>query len=240
MRFNRVMNRRQKFLELQSPGPWILPSLLLCDFANLEHEVCELEAADVKALHLDVMDGVFVPNFSYGLTIVRAIRGVTELPLDTHLMMVHPEKYIEQFAEAGADSITVHAEAVDDLSAVLTQIRRCGAAAGVAINPGTPVTKIEAGIANADLVLVMSVNAGFGGQSFDETVLCKFEQIRELPGGHDVLLQVDGGVNEQTIELAAGARPHLLVVGSAIFGQPDYSTAISLLYRQLNAINEHI
>jgi len=153
----------ERFLKMTAAAPTVLPSLLQCDFGNLEREVERLEEAGVAGLHLDVMDGVFVPNFTYG---VAALRKLTELPLDVHLMMVNPEKYIDQFCEAGADVLTVHAEATDDLPAVMEQIKKHQVATGVAVNPATPVSKLEPALALADLALVMSVNAGFGGQSF--------------------------------------------------------------------------
>ncbi len=174
------MSRRDCIEELKSISPAILPSLLLCDFGNLAAEIEKLEAAGVAALHLDVMDGVFVPNFSYGMTIVHAVRKLTELPLDVHLMMVHPEKYIKQFYEAGANIMTIHAEAVDDPVPILDAIQTMGAAAGIAINPATPVSAIKNCLPHFDLALIMSVNAGFGGQSFDASVLGKLDELREL------------------------------------------------------------
>jgi len=219
--------RRECISSLKEVSPAILPSLLLCDFGNLEQEFERLEEAGVSALHLDVMDGVFVPNFTYGMTIVAAIRKLTELPLDVHLMMVNPEKYVQQFYDAGSDIITVHVEATDDAPALLKQISDTGAAAGIAINPDTPVSKIEAALPFADLALVMSVHAGFGGQKFIEPVLEKIQQIRSLPGGEDILLEVDGGINVETIGKATEQGAQLLVAGSAIFNQEDYSLAIS-------------
>ncbi len=199
-----------------------------------------LEEAGVDGLHLDVMDGVFVPNFTYGMTIVQAVRGLTELPLDVHLMMVDPEKYVSRFYDAGADIITIHAEAVGDARPVLDSIRELGAASGIAINPATTVSKIEDSISHADIVLVMSVNAGFGGQSFDTSVLGKLQEIRSVAGGRDVVLEVDGGINIETIASAAQHGSQLLVVGSAIFCTPDYRQAIHRLNSQLDKINEHI
>lgn len=220
---------RECINELRQVAPLILPSLLLCDFANLQSEIERLEEAGVAGLHLDVMDGVFVPNFTYGMTIVDALRKITDLPLDVHLMMVDPDKYIEQFQQAGADIITIHAESVEDPIPVLDQIRSLGCAAGLAINPATPVCGVESAIEHCDMVLCMSVQPGFGGQSFDESVLEKFNQIRELAAGADVLLQIDGGINVSTIEAAVGAGAQLLVAGSAIFKQPDYAIAIQQL-----------
>jgi ribulose-phosphate 3-epimerase len=221
------MTRTEIISSLIHASPAILPSLLLCDFARLANEVERLEEAGVAALHLDVMDGVFVPNFTYGITIVKALNGVTELPLDVHLMMVNPEKYISQFVDAGADILTVHAEATEELVDVLQKIRATGCAAGIALNPKSSVASIAEAIPYADLVLVMSVSAGFGGQAFDSSVLAKFQEIRQLPGGDSVLLEIDGGINSDTITAATEAGAQLLVAGSAIFGKPDYTEAIS-------------
>lgn len=233
------MSRQDCIQKLRAASPAILPSLLLCDFANLEQEIRQLESAGFIALHLDVMDGVFVPNFSYGMTIVEAIRKCTELPLDVHLMMVEPEKYIRQFRQAGADLITVHAESTDNVAAVLERIRDLDAAAGVAINPATPVAQIQSCIGLADLVLVMSVNAGFGGQKFDESVLPKFDQIRAI-AGDEMLLQIDGGINQQTIARAGQHGADLFVAGSAIFHSNNYKTALAGLCRELGTLNESV
>ena len=234
------MLRKDCIPKLRSASPTILPSMLLCDFGNLQKEIQLLESAGVDALHLDVMDGVFVPNFTYGMTIVKAFRELTELPIDVHLMMVNPEKYIQQFFDAGADIITIHAEAVEDARPVLDEIRKLGAASGIAVNPDTPVSKIESAIPHADMALVMSVNAGFGGQSFNESVLSKFQQIRECDGGKDLLLQIDGGINKGTIQTAAQNGAELLVVGSGIFRQANYSDAINELNGLLSTVNERI
>lgn len=214
--------------ELRAAAPVVLPSLLLCDFGNLEREVRRLEAAGVRALHLDVMDGNFVPNFTYGLPIVQALRKLTALPLDTHLMMVHPERYVERFHQAGADLITFHAEAVDDVRQVLEQIRGLGAAAGVALNPATPLERIEGCLDVCDLVLVMSAPAGFGGQEFDPVALDRLRRLREI-GPAGLLLEVDGGVNEATIASCAQAGAGYFVVGSAIFRHSDYGARVRQL-----------
>lgn len=218
---------------LKNASPAVLPSLLLCDFGNLEREIERLEDAGVAALHLDVMDGVFVPNFTYGMTIVAALRKLTELPLDVHLMMVNPEKYIGQFREAGADVITVHVEATEDAPAILEQIRELGAASGIAVNPDTPISDIANALPHADLALVMSVHAGFGGQSFIEPVLSKFDEIRSLPCGSDIILEIDGGINVDTIGPATEQGAQLLVAGSAVFKQENYATAIENLMTQV-------
>ena len=233
------MSRQECLQKLRATRPMILPSLLLCDFANLEHEIRQVEAAGFSSLHLDVMDGVFVPNITYGMTIVRACKACTDLPLDVHLMIVEPQKYVEPFREAGADVITVHSEATEDLSGVLKQIRELDAVSGIAINPGTPVSDIEGSVEFADLVLPMSVEPGFGGQSFDESVLPKFKQLREI-GGDDLLLEIDGGINVNTMAMAREAGVDLFVVGSAIFKKEDYQAARSELRSKWGGVNERI
>lgn len=231
-----MSQRRDCIASLKEAAPAVLPSLLLCDFGNLEKEIERLEEAGVAALHLDVMDGVFVPNFTYGMTIVEALRKLTDLPLDVHLMMVHPEKYIQSFYDAGADIITVHAEATDDAPKLMKQIRDIGAVAGIAVNPDTPVSKIESAIPLADLALVMSVHAGFGGQKFIESVLGKYQEIRSLPGGEDILLEIDGGINIETIGQATEQGAQLLVAGSAVFKQENYATAMENLMSQVKCL----
>jgi ribulose-phosphate 3-epimerase len=200
----------------------IFPSLLLCDFADLAEEVRRLEAAEMTALHLDVMDGHFVPNLTYGLPLVRTFRRLTDLPLDVHLMIERPERYVDEFRDAGADSITVHVEATGDPAAVLNKIRSVGAAAGLAFNPPTPVQAIEPYLEHCDVVLVMSVMPGFGGQEFDPSAIAKLEGLSKLPG-RTYRLQVDGGINEHTIARVAMAGAEAFVVGSAIFGHADYA-----------------
>nr|ABX10580.1 ribulose-phosphate 3-epimerase [uncultured planctomycete 5H12] len=232
---------REKTLEiLRESTPAILPSLLLCDFGNLEREIEKLHEAGFKSLHLDVMDGVFVPNFSYGITIVEAVRKLTDMPLDVHLMMVEPQKYVQQFASAGADLITFHAEAVDDTRPVLEAIRETGIAGGIALNPGTDVSMIENDLDLCDVFLVMSVNAGFGGQSFIESVLEKFSHIRNAPNGDRILLEIDGGINTDTIGQAHAMGVDLFVAGSAIFRQADYRAAHDRLLEQVGASNERV
>lgn len=221
------MSRRERFLLLRDESPVILPSLLLCDFTNLEREVARLEEAGVRALHLDVMDGCFVPNLTYGMPIVEAFRKLTDLPLDVHLMIERPEQYIQQFFNAGADAITIHHEAVDDPRTTLAQINALGAASGIAINPGTPVEAVEDCLELCDMVLVMSVDAGFGGQSFNSVALEKLAHVRAM--SPEVLLEVDGGINESTISKCAGAGAELFVVGSAIFRSDTYGTVVKQL-----------
>lgn len=203
----------------------MLPSLLMCDYAHLQDEVDRLEAAGVAALHLDVMDGHFVPNLSYGLPLVQAFRKMTRLPLDVHLMISDPGEYVERFFDAGADGMTIHAEAVENPRPVLEKIRSLGGSAGLAINPPTPVSAIRHCLDVCDLVLVMSVMPGFGGQEFDRRALDKLRELRPLVGD-DVLLEIDGGVHEDTIGDCTAAGAQLLVVGSAIFKSRDYAAAI--------------
>jgi ribulose-phosphate 3-epimerase len=222
------MSRREQLAELAGRAPVVLPSLLLCDFTCLRQEIRRLEEAGVQALHLDVMDGQFVPNFTYGLTVVRAVRQVTSLPLDVHLMIVHPRAWIERFREAGADGITVHVEAEPEPGQVLAEIRRLGALAGLALNPETPLAAIEPHLPLCDLVLVMSVGPGFGGQPFDRRALDKLAALRSRVGA-DVVLEVDGGINEDNIAECVQAGAAWLVAGSAIFGRDDYPHSFSRL-----------
>ena len=222
------MSRRSSLESLRQSAPAVLPSLLLCDFGNLQREVRQLEAAGVKALHLDVMDGHFVPNFTYGMPLVAAFRKLTDLPLDVHLMIAQPEQYVGAFCEAGADIVTVHIEATSQPRALLSQIRELGAGAGIALNPATPLSALDECLDLADVVLVMSVPAGFGGQKFDEAALDKLRALKAKVRP-EVLLEVDGGVNETTIVGAARAGAQVFVVGSAIFGQPRYDAAVAKL-----------
>jgi ribulose-phosphate 3-epimerase len=214
-------------------GPVILPSLLLCDFANLQREVEQLQEAGIRGLHLDVMDGQFVPNLTYGMPIVDALRKATEMPLDVHLMIDQPERYLQAFANAGADLLTVHIEACEDIVSTLSEIRSLGMAAGVALNPSTDISQIEPALDVADLVLVMSVPAGFGGQPFEPVALEKTSQLRSRDDGNWVL-EMDGGINTDTIARCRAAGADWLVIGSAIFGQSSYSSAIEKLLTLVN------
>ncbi len=206
----------------------ILPSLLLCDFGNLEREVRRLEEAGAEGLHLDVMDGCFVPNITYGMPIVAAVRRLTDLPLDVHLMIMDPAKYAESFRDAGADLLTVHVESNGGGRPMLQQIRDLGMGAGIALDPATPLSRIEPNLDLCDLVLVMSVPAGFGKQAFDRTALDKLRRLRELVGDR-VLLEVDGGINHETIQSCAQAGADLFVVGSAIFSRDEYAPVLGEL-----------
>jgi ribulose-phosphate 3-epimerase len=217
--------REELKARLRAARPGILPSLLACDFAYLEREIRAVEAADVPALHLDVMDGHFVPNLSIGVPIVEAVRRTTALPLDVHLMISEPAKYIEPFRKAGADSLTIHVEAVVDPRPVLDRIRALGALAGLSLNPPTPLSAIEKSLPHCDIVLVMSVMPGFGGQEFEDEALAK---LRALSGrtNCDALLEVDGGVDLETVGPCAEAGAEMFVAGTAIFKTDDYAGTI--------------
>jgi ribulose-phosphate 3-epimerase len=219
---------RPRYAALRAQGPQVVPSLLLCDFGHLADEVKRLEDAGVRALHLDVMDGQFVPNITYGLPIVEAVRRATELPVETHLMIASPAQYLRQFRDAGADAMTFHFEAVRDARPLLEQIRQMGAEAGLAINPETPVSEIEPLLDACDILLVMSVSPGFGGQSFEPVALDKLSRLRELTTNQQIL-EVDGGVNAKTIASCVAAGAHSLIAGSAIFGHSNYSQALDAL-----------
>lgn len=224
------MSNGLTFAQLRATRPVILPSMLLCDFGNLEREVKAVEEAGARALHLDIMDGHFVPNITYGFTIIEAVRRVTELPLDVHLMITNPEKYIPQFVESGAGLISIHIEAVEDPRPLLEQIRSLGAAAGLVLNPPTPVSAVEPYLDACDYVLAMTVMPGYGGQKFDESVLSKVRELRAmLPS--EVLVEVDGGVSPKTIAACAEAGAEMFVTGSAIFRTPDYAASLSELQR---------
>ena len=206
----------------------MVPSLLLCDFGHLADEVRRLEDAGARALHLDVMDGHFVPNITYGLPIIEAVRKLTELPIETHLMISNPAQFLEQFHAAGADAITFHFEAVADPRPLLETLKKLGAEAGLAINPETPVGAIEPYLDALDVVLVMSVSPGFSGQKFETVALDKLRELSTLIDPH-VILEVDGGVNAETIGSCAAAGAHSHIVGSGIFKQASYSAAIARL-----------
>ena len=209
----------------------IAPSILSADFARLGDEVTALGKAGADWVHVDVMDGRFVPNMTIGPLVVKALRRVTKLPLDVHLMIVEPERYVQDFAEAGADIITVHAEACTHLHRVLQQIRALGKKAGVSLNPHTPEEVLRYVLDLTDLVLVMSVNPGFGGQDFIPAVLPKLQNVRNMirASGKNIHLEIDGGVKPGTARQVIEAGADVLVAGSAVFGAGDYASAIDKL-----------
>lgn len=209
----------------------VAPSILSADFGRLAEEVRAVEAAGADWIHVDVMDGRFVPNLTIGPPVVEALRRVTKLPLDVHLMIVEPERYLEAFAEAGADTITIHVEACTHLHRTLCHIRSLGKRSSVTLNPSTPEESIRYVLEVVDQVLVMSVNPGFGGQSFIDAVVPKVAAIRRMidERGLSVDLEIDGGITPKTAPVAIAAGARVLVAGSAVFQQKDYAAAIAAL-----------
>ncbi|MGM0897581.1 MAG: ribulose-phosphate 3-epimerase [Bacillota bacterium] len=209
----------------------LAPSILAADFAKLGQEVLEVEKAGADWIHIDVMDGHFVPNITMGPIVVDALRPLTKLPLDVHLMIENPDRYIEDFAKAGADYITVHVEACPHLHRTIQLIRSFGVKPGVVLNPHTPIETIQHVLEDIDLVLFMTVNPGFGGQKFIHSVVPKVAQLAALvkEKGLPVDIQIDGGINEETIVLCAEAGANVFVAGSAIFGKEDRGQALQAI-----------
>jgi ribulose-phosphate 3-epimerase len=207
----------------------IAPSILSADFARLGEEVRAVEAAGADVIHVDVMDGRFVPNITIGPPVVAALRKVTKLPLDVHLMIARPERYVEDFANAGADTIMVHVEASPHLHRTLQSIRKLGKRAGAVLNPSTHESTLTYVMDVVDQILVMSVNPGFGGQSFIHEVLPKVRAVRAMIGARDIDIEMDGGIAAGTIGLAAEAGTNVFVAGSAVFGSKDYKKTIDAL-----------
>jgi ribulose-phosphate 3-epimerase len=213
--------------ELHAAAPVVEPSLLAADFANLQREVERLEAAGARVLHLDVMDGHFVPNISFGIPVVQAVRRVTRLALDVHLMISEPARYLEPFREAGADMISFHIEVVPDAAPLLKKARGLGMAAGIVLNPLTPVSALDGCLSACDYVLVMSVMPGFGGQEFEREALAKVRHLRER--APSALISIDGGVNGHTIGACSEAGADLFVVGTGLLSHSDYTQRMAEL-----------
>ena len=206
----------------------IAPSLLSADFARLGEEISAVESGGARVLHVDVMDGRFVPNITIGLPVVRSIRKVTKLTIDTHLMIVEPGRYAAEFAKAGADMVSVHVEADDHLHRTLSSIRDAGAKAGVAINPATPLALLDEALGYADFILLMSVNPGFGGQSFIPSVMDKLRRLKLMirDRGLATRIEIDGGVDLSNISDVVGAGAEIIVAGSAVFNGGDPAAAV--------------
>lgn len=214
----------------------VVPSVLSADFSRLESELESVLQQGATRLHLDVMDGHFVPNLTFGPMIVKAIRKLTEVHLEAHLMIENPSRYIPDFIEAGANTVLIQQETCPHLHRDLHLIRDHGARPGVVVNPGTPLDLIKPVLPDIEQILVMTVNPGFGGQSFIESMLQKIRKARQLVGNSGIRIQVDGGIDLETIDHAGTAGADLFVVGSSIFGEPDPGTAFKELMNKLRVV----
>lgn len=211
----------------------VAPSLLSADFSRLGEEIHAVQEAGADWLHIDVMDGHFVPNITIGPLVVEAVKRSAKVPLDVHLMIDHPERYVEDFHSAGANILSIHPEVSAHLHRTLVRIRDLGMKAGVALNPATSLCSIENVLSELDVIMIMTVNPGFGGQSFIRTMFPKIKSVRKMidESGHDILLEVDGGVTPKNASDLSEAGVNVLVAGSAVFGSPPYKEAIEAIRR---------
>jgi ribulose-phosphate 3-epimerase len=213
----------------------VSPSLLAADFANLEKDVMMINRSEADWLHLDIMDGVFVPNISFGFPVIKAVKKVVTKPLDVHLMIIDPDQFLTRFRDAGADNLTVQYEACTHLHRTVTEIRNLGMKAGVAINPHTPVSLLKNILPSVDMVLIMTVNPGFGGQSFIEESYNKISELRKMidADGYKVLIEVDGGIDTSNAAKLIDSGVNVLVAGNSVFGSKDPTQTIRKLKRLL-------
>ena len=207
----------------------VAPSILSANFATMGEAVRQLTVDGADWIHVDVMDGVFVPNISFGQKMVKDIRPLTSLPLDVHLMIINPERYIREFAERGADYITIHIEATEKVAETLSLIKKCGKKAGLSIKPATPIEALAPYIEDLDLILVMSVEPGFGGQKFNPVAIEKIRQCKKLVGNRDIVIEVDGGITEENVVDVRAAGVDAVVAGNTVFSAPDKAATIKRL-----------
>ena len=221
--------------------PRIAPSILAADFARLAERIQSVEAAGAHLLHVDVMDGHFVPNITIGPPVLKSLRKETALPFDVHLMVSEPDRFVDEFVKAGSNSLTVHVEAVHHLDRTIDLIRSSGVGVGVALNPATPLSSIEHVLDLVDMVLIMSVNPGFGGQSFIPYTVGKIRRLREMieDAGLKTSIEVDGGINDDTLEEVVGAGADVLVAGSAIFGSGDPGQRVKEMMEKAQSVGYH-
>jgi ribulose-phosphate 3-epimerase len=211
----------------------IAPSILSADFGNLEAEISQLDPELVDLIHVDVMDGQFVPNITIGPDVVKAVKRMTSIPLDVHLMIINPDAFIPKFVEAGAKILTIHAEATHHLHRSLQLIRQCGARAGVSLNPATPLSALDHVLPDLDLILLMTVNPGFGGQKFIPQMISKIKDCREIVGDAPIDIEVDGGIKLSNIDDIFLAGANIFVSGSGIFEKPPYNDTVQQMKEKL-------